>query len=356
MRSLVITCALAVGCGTSVPLDPALGSLPSSARPRQPPSGWLKGQLHLHSNASGDSETPPQDVARWYAGRGYDFIVFTDHNEVTQIEDVSGMLVFPGVELTQNLPECDPPTTGDLQCLLHVNALVLDPNAIEAASTMPQPSTIRRTERFAYAMDVTEAMGGVAQLNHPNFHYAATADDLLELTRRGLSLFEVANEAWDSNNDGDADHPSTEKMWDTVLSRGGHLYGTATDDAHHYQDAQRLRAAGEPVFTGDRGFVVVRAEKNAASIRAALQSGDFYASNGVLLSDVSWTDGELEVQVSPGTAAPFEVRFIAEGGEVVHTSSEDVAHYDTRRRDHIYVRATVVDADGKRAWVQPVFP
>src|SRR5262249_14944641 len=82
-------------------------SAPAVARDR--PVGWLKGQLHLHSNRSGDSDTPPERAASWYAEHGFDFIVFTDHNHVTRVEGPSGLLVLPGVELTQNLRSCEPP-------------------------------------------------------------------------------------------------------------------------------------------------------------------------------------------------------------------------------------------------------
>ena len=54
--------------------------------------GYLKGQLHLHTNNSGDSATPPADVVRWYAARGYDFIVVTDHNRVTVERSPASML------------------------------------------------------------------------------------------------------------------------------------------------------------------------------------------------------------------------------------------------------------------------
>lgn len=75
----------------------------------------------------------------------------------------------------------------------------------------------------------------------------------------------------------------------------------------------------------------------------------------MLLTDVSVTDGVLEVTVAPDTASPFEVRFIADGGTVVATSSDAVARFDTRAGGHLYVRATVVDTQGRHAWVQPVF-
>src|SRR5450432_2915738 len=89
--------------------------------------GFLKGQLHLHSNRSGDSDTPPADVVRWYAAHGYDFIVFTDHNRITTLASTPSMLVIPGVELTQNLDRCSPPPPAGSRCLLHVNALFVVP-------------------------------------------------------------------------------------------------------------------------------------------------------------------------------------------------------------------------------------
>ena len=42
--------------------DPAGGPVAPEAGVR-----FLKGQLHLHSNRSGDSDTPPEEVVRWYA-------------------------------------------------------------------------------------------------------------------------------------------------------------------------------------------------------------------------------------------------------------------------------------------------
>lgn len=319
------------------------------------PSGWLKGQLHLHSDASGDSETPAADVVRWYGEHGYDFIVFTDHSRVTEVPSPEGMLVLPGVELTQNLERCSPPPEGGNQCLLHVNALVVDPTDVKAAATPAGPDSPSRVELFAHGIAVAESLGGVAQLNHPNFHYAANAEQLAALAARGLVLFEVANEAWDSNNEGDATHASTEELWDSVLTQGGRMYGTATDDAHHYYDAVSRERAGEPVFTGDVGFVMVRAEQNPGAIRNALRSGDFYSSTGVLLDHVSFEGGVLEVRIAADSAGSTSTAFIVDGGAVALTTAGPQARYDTRDKGHRYIRAVVTDQDGHRAWVQPVF-
>lgn len=333
------------------PQERRVPNLPVEAGP------WLKGQLHLHSDASGDSETPAADVVRWYAEHDYDFIVFTDHNRVTVGPPVDGMLVLPGVEITQNLPRCTPPPASGHQCLLHVNALVVEPELADRADALPMPTSGDRVEHFTFAMGASKLMGGIAQLNHPNFHYAANAEQIGALVGQGLTLFELANEAWDSNNEGDATHPSTTAIWDRVLSKGGRLYATATDDAHHYQDAARRRAASEPVFTGDRGFVMVRAKREPGAIRAALQRGDFYASTGVFLEDVVFEDGVLEVRVAPAAEdGPHRIDFVADGGVIVHSAKGTAARFDTAGGRHTYVRALVTDRQGRHAWVQPVFP
>ena len=318
------------------------------------PAGWLKGQLHLHSNASGDSQTPAEDVVRWYETHGYDFIVFTDHNRVTHAPSRGEMLVLEGVEITQNLARCEPPPDAGDACLLHVNALVVEADRVPRISEVERPVSAHRLDHFRYAMELSKALGGIAQLNHPNFHYAATQEDLFALTRDGLTLFEVANEAWDSNNSGGSSRPSTVEMWDFVLRRGGRLFGTATDDAHHYYDARSLARSGQDVFPPDRGFVMVRADRTPAEIRTALAEGKFYASTGVVLDDVVFRSGVLEVQVAASTASPFEVRFVADGA-VVGTSSDSVARMDAVQRGYSYLRATVIDAKGRKAWVQPVF-
>ena len=160
-------------------------------------AGFLKGQLHLHSNNSGDSATTPADVVRWYEAHRYDFIVFTDHERVTALPSTASMLVIPGVELTQNLKRCEPAAPAGLGCLLHVNALFVKPPP-GGAVPWPPAAGIDRIGRYRRALAATEALGGIAQLNHPNFDYSADAALVTALAGEGLRLLEIANQAWDS--------------------------------------------------------------------------------------------------------------------------------------------------------------
>jgi hypothetical protein len=66
----------------------------------------LRGQLHTHTTCS-DGSLTPQEVADIYAGLGFDFLAFTDHDHLLKpsyrlaIASVrSELLIFSGIELT----------------------------------------------------------------------------------------------------------------------------------------------------------------------------------------------------------------------------------------------------------------
>lgn len=311
---------------------------------------WLKGQLHAHTGNSGDSRAAPDVALRWYAARGFDFVVITDHNFVTAVDFPGPMLAIPGVELTQNLGDCEPAPEPGLQCLLHVNALFVAP---QRAGRFVFPASEQRARLALYgrALAATRELGGVAQLNHPNFHYAADAATITALAGDGLRLVEVANEAIDSNNAGDAAHPSTEALWDAALGRGARVWAVATDDAHHYDDAAAVTASGETAYVGDRGFVMVRAAREPAAIRAAIERGDFYASSGVILESLQVGPGSLQL----ATASPHEFRFLGAGGRLLAASTGTRARHVLAADAGPYVRAVIVAPDGRRAWTQPTW-
>jgi len=330
---------------------------PSPSREvRNPPRvlTYLKGQLHLHTNNSGDSATAPADVVRWYAAHGYDFIVVTDHNRITVAPSTPTMLVIPGVELTQNVQHCVPPPPRGLRCLLHVNALFVVPPPDGKIPALPATGP-SRFEIYHRALDTTRRLGGIAQLNHPNFHYAADAPLITLLTRDGLTLLEIANRSWDSNDvPDDKSQPSSEAIWDAVLTAGGDVFGTATDDAHHYYDAAAVGARGGDVFPGDLGFVMVRADKQPAAIRAAIARGDFYPSTGVLLGRVDVGRDRLEIEVDARSPGAHRFTFIGAGGKVLSRAQGRQAAFALAGARGGYVRAVVEDAAGRRAWTQPI--
>ncbi len=335
----------------AAPQPAPTSSSPATAAVVRAPAGWLKGQLHAHTGRSADSATDPAEAAAWYAARGYDFVVFTDHNVVTETASPPGLIVLRGVELTQNLRTCDPPPDPGERCLLHATALFVRPDPDPIAFDPGEGRS--RLDLYARAVDRGIALGGLVQLDHPNFHHGADASLIVALARRGVTLVEVENRAVDSGNDGDATHPSTEAMWDAALARGARVFGTATDDAHHYGDADRVRARGGTAYTGDRGFVMVRAERSPEAIRAAIATGDFYASRGLVLDRVDLGRDAIAIDARRGSAAvTFE---LVADGRVVEVARGAVARWDLSRRIEKVVRVRVRDETGSLALTQPVW-
>lgn len=343
--------ALSSGCSCGAIIDDA--AEPVVLVPERKPLGpFLKGQLHAHTSGSMDSSTPPEVVVRWYAERGYDFLVITDHNHLTRAPETPAMMVLAGVELTINLRSCEPPPLPQQQCLLHMNALVAE-RALTPEPWFPRRGSFRREALYGQELDEAHAMGAVAQLNHPNFHRAADADTIAALAARGLSLMEIANEAHDSENDGDAAHPSTEALWDEVLTRGARMFGTATDDAHDYFETTADERRFPEANTGDHGFVMVRAERTARSIREALARGDFYATTGLYFDRVEMSTEHVTIEVTSNQPAFFEA--IGEDGKVLLAERTRTFSFAPGELDSSYVRVRAHDAAGRRAWTQPVF-
>jgi hypothetical protein len=147
---------------------------------------------------------------------------------------------------------------------------------------------------------------------------------------------------------------STEAMWDELRSDGFTVWGTATDDAHHYDDAAAREASGEMVFTGNRGWVMVHAERDPAAIRDALAHGEFYASSGVRLSRVEVASAKLVVEVDPASCDRPVIRFIGDHGRELASAKALEASFSLGIPGLTYVRAVVTDATGNQAWTQPV--
>jgi hypothetical protein len=108
-----------------------------------------------------------------------------------------------------------------------------------------------------------------------------------------------------------------------------------TDDSHHYH--------GEESSPG-RGWVMVRAEKlEANALVEAMKRGDFYASSGVTLDDVSFTGGKLRIQIhaEPGVTYTTVIRGTLKGFDATTTE------VTTPKGDYHPVRKRYSDDIGK---------
>ena len=298
---------------------------------------WYKGNTHTHTlNSDGDST--PDDVVRWYRSHGYQFLVLTDHNHLTSVAGLQALLgadekflVVKGEEVTDRF--------GDKS--LHINGLDV------ARQVEPQGGT-SVVDVLQRNVDAIRQAQGIPHINHPNFRWSISADELKQV--KNNRLFEIYNGHPMVNNLGGGGVPGLEEVWDAILTSGIRLYGIAVDDAHTFKDP------GNPAVAGPgRGWVVVRAPRlEARALLDAMERGEFYASTGVELENYVVDATSMTVRVKKTAFSKYRIQFIGEGGKVLQESPDSPATYTFTGRE-AYVRAKVLESNGAIAWCQPVF-
>ena len=330
----------------------ALTGLCDEAVPAKPIPQYYKGNIHTHSLWS-DGNDFPEMIAEWYRTHGYNFLALSDHNVLSEgtrwmkhstiinrggnltlekyqarfgngwvetrgkadtdnyairlkpldefrslIEERGTFIMIQGEEISDqvkkkplhmnatNLQEVIPPSGG----LTIREAMEANLRAVEDQA--------RRTGREV-----------LVHLNHPNFGYGITAEDLAFVVRE--RFFEVYNGHPSINHLGDDTHPAVERLWDIAntirLSELGAppLFGVATDDSHHYHGKGGSR-------TG-RGWIQVRSRYlSPEHIIRGIKAGNFYASSGVELKEVSHdaVENVLALRIDEKPGVQYTTRFI----------------------------------------------
>jgi len=265
-------------------------------------------------------------------------------------------LVLPGVEVSRSMRNAH--TTSDLR-MNYVNLRGL----VAGAKGHPNRETFRADDwdldrLLKYTWDETAELAAeqgdppyLFMVNHPlRPHYDVPPELLVRNPQ--VRFFELCSKGTDATQPPlpglDRGGWEADRFWDVVnafRAQDGQplLYGVGADDAYAYPDTG-LEAGETDDF--NRAWVCVRAKAlEADAIVRAMQRGDFYASCGVELGDVSFSGGELKVSVPAKEGVAFTVRFIVSKkgfdpsfAEVPFATSEhdeylgDVTHKRTARK------------------------
>ncbi len=395
----------------------------TAAAATKPAQQWWKGNLHTHTFWS-DGDDFPEMVMQWYRDHGYHFLALSDHNVLSRgrrwmavtdqrraaFEKYRNQLGDAWVETRRNdkgQTEVRLKPLTECRCLFeqagrfrlieseeitekaHLNGI----NLLELVPPQGGATLAELLQNDIDAVRAQQAKTGrstLVHVNHPNFRWALTAEDMLGL--QGTLFFELYNAHGYVNNDGDELRASTERMWDILLTkRLGELktdivYAVATDDAHNYH--QFSPRAANP---GQAWIVVRAAQLTPESIIGAMNIGDFYCSTGVALKDVAFDGRTLTVQIDAEPGVTYTTQFIGthrgydpasfavtdgdgkelrttrrysrDIGTVLAQVEGDSAQYKLQG-DEIYVRAKVISSrknekshvpgECESAWVQPI--
>jgi hypothetical protein len=131
---------------------------------------------------------------------------------------------------------------------------------------------------------------------------------------------------------------------DALLARGHRLHVTVGDDAHWHHPWDRFAA-----------WVEVRADRlDPGALLAALKAGAYYSTQGPRFEDVEVVDGQVRVACSPVRAIALTGIHGWRSDVVIGERLEDAA-LDLGKLRSPYWRVTITDADGRRAWMNPLF-
>lgn len=294
---------------------------------------WCKGNVHTHTTRS-DGDADPEIVVDWYKNHNYDFLVLSDHNHRTILDeyDDDNLILIPGEEVSARILGGDTP--------IHLNGIGIS-RVIEPIDAGGVVETLQANVNL-----ITQA-GGIASLNHPNGGWAYDHNDINQI--EGATLLEVYNGWPGSNTEGGPGKFSGEEIWDKVLSSGKIIFGIAVDDAHHYSDFNHTMA------NPGRGWIVVDAAKlTAKSILDSLIAGEFYFSTGIDLKEMHIGDDSIELSISQHRDYIYNTKFIGIDGVVLQEVLGLQPKYQIRG-DETYVRAKVTSSMGTRMWTQPVY-
>ncbi|WP_126975970.1 CehA/McbA family metallohydrolase [Frigidibacter oleivorans] len=298
------------------------------------PGRFWRGNLHTHSNLS-DGALPPEEVCRRYAAEGYDFIALTDHFVGVYGYPVADTVPFRSNAFTTILGaelHSGAMANGELW---HILAVGLPPDF--AAPDSPHFRPVAGQETGAEIAARAVAAGAFVAIAHPAWSGLTLAD------ARGIE----AAHAVEIYNHGCAtgcDRGDGFGIADLLLSEGRRLSLVATDDAHFT----------EPDHFG--GWVMVKAEANdPEALLAALKAGRFYSTQGPEIRGIEVTPTTVEVECSAAVSVIVQGRGTAAVAQ--HGASMTRASI---RRDRFaaspWLRVTVIDAGGKRAWSNPIWP
>jgi len=365
---------------------------------------WYKGNLHTHSYWS-DGDEFPEMIMDWYKTGGYDFVALTDHNILAEGEKwivVRNGRIYEEAfdKYLQKYGEqwvTYKRDTGRIQVKLKTfteykplfedeNFLIIQSEEIsdnfEGKPIHMNATNIQRLIAPQHGQSVTDVMQRnidavlkqrqetgapmFPHINHPNFHFAITAEDMIGLT--GERFFEVYNGHPQVYNYGDSLRPGTEYMWDQInmayhRKNQPYLYGLATDDSHNYH------LFGGEYSNAGRGWVMVRTDSlTPASLIRAMEKGNFYSTTGVVLEEVDVTLDALKIKVKESPGVKYEIQFIGATGQDQHTRIlKQVSGTEASLElldSYSFVRAKIIsdklkenpfqDGDYETAWTQPI--
>lgn len=256
---------------------------------------YFKTNLHSHTNIS-DGAPTPEEMKKIYKDKGYSILSITDHNIIADHSALNDedFLMLTGAEY--NINEGNWAEERLWTRTYHLNFIAKRPDILWQPFVPKSPKDTSRhyLEKvtdgafpYVYDIDNINAMiaegnrqGYLVMYNHPTWSLQSYPD---YAPLKGLWATEIVN--YDAMRGGSGDRDNS-RVFSDLVNLGNRIFPVGADDAH---------AAGSACGA----WIMLGAEKlEYGSVIDALEKGDFYASTGPEIHELSIQDGKLHVKCS----------------------------------------------------------
>lgn len=273
-----------------------------------------KVNLHMHTSDTDGHLSQAEAIAR-YKAAGYDAVAITDHWITKFTGEQDGMVLLAGGEYNTSYRD-------SAQGVYHILGIGFD----------TAPEGFVRDDPPQKIIDAIHKAGGIAILAHPAWSLN-TPEQILAL--RDVDATEIYNSVSGVHF---SRRPDSSLIIDMIGSYGRYYPLIADDDTHFYDNDDCV------------SWIMVEAEAgDAKTLMDAIRRGNYYATQGPEVH--LYRDGDdYVVRCSPCS----EIRYFSNSVYTERIFCGDgitEARYQARPEEH-YLRAEVVDKDGKSAWSQ----
>ena len=299
------------------------------------PGKFFRGNIHTHSNLS-DGALSAAEVCRRYQNEGYDFLSLTEHflgqydypiADTTPFQTENFMTIL-GAELHSGAME-----NGELWHILAVGL----PKDFKPSNSPEFYPIIDQETGPQIAQRAVEA-GAFVTIAHPEWSVMSEADAASITSAHAVEVYNHGSEV-------ECDRGRGLHTADLLLSSGRKISFIATDDAH-------FRTGNLDAFGG---WVMVKAEENTPElILDALKTGANYSSTGPDFYDLTVEDHQICIKSSPVSAIIVQgagCRTLSELGSDLTNATLPFQWPD----DAKWLRVTLIDKNGKKAWSNPIW-
>ena len=294
----------------------------------------LKGGLHCHTTRS-DGKVAPDEVIRIHKQNGYDFLAITDHRNYNYINYApeTGLTIIPGMEFDNQID-------SGHGCR-HFHTLCIGPKK-EDGNGFEQDVVLERgkaKDQFEYQSFLDKAHNNKNLTVYCHPEWSSTPAKCFEKQKGNFAM-----EIWNSGSAINCDMDTDAAYWDELLGQGINIYGVATDDGHALSEHCN-------------GWVMVNAENNVNDILRALEAGEFYSTCGPEIYDFYIEDNKAVIECS--NVAKIRLQSDKHPARMVKSEDGSLTRAEFELKHwagpYSYVRITVVDKNGNKAWTNPIF-